>query len=639
MRILPLRIVGFKSSANNRMILHIHRFTQTKSANILRWLFCVSFLALAAFLIYLPSELGATLTIPPDSSEYSICLANLFEHGRFGFTLNGTWYPSRYAPWFSLLCLTPAYLLSGGSALCMHWAILVFALSVLIVVWKMGRMCGLGWIAVLPPILLMFMPDFVFYSRVAMTEIPYSALFAILGIVFVRFVNATRLSVKFCFAVGLLIAWAGLVRSTGYAIAIPFGVAVLLRTTEYTECTEAHQPAMRGISCVSCISWLRLASRIKVGFKRKLLLLFAIGLPICLALLVNAGYNWAVFGSPFRSGYHYWCAVPLDFPELAFNWKYVLPNLKYLLNERIIQVTLAFLGVSFVFIVRQIATKRFAQHRVLILLYSYVLIHFLVLACLYLGYYWSDTRFFLPITISSVVLFFASVHAWLSRIRFPWSVIPAAVVFGVCLFALVDAQPLYLGLAKWRPVMLAETQVANTVLPPGSIVIQRGDPSILDYFGFKEKGLTLFPPDRNFDYLMQMTAPRRITNLVKMPESWDKMIIPDLVKVGVCALPFLATFEERPDCLCSFISEGKRVFSLKSQVGGEGVFSRFNDKVERMGLTMNLFCEWKLPGVLPNPVRHFYDSFLFIGCPMDSLPQIAVEYYEIADSAVGQPIR
>ncbi len=71
-------------------------------------------LAIAAFLIYLPSELGAALTIPPDSSEYSICLANLLEHGRFGFTLNGEWYPSRYSPWFSLLCLTHAYLLGGG---------------------------------------------------------------------------------------------------------------------------------------------------------------------------------------------------------------------------------------------------------------------------------------------------------------------------------------------------------------------------------------------------------------------------------------------------------------------------------------------------------------------------------------------
>ena len=163
------------------MIFHIYRFTLAKGRNVLRWLFCVSLLGLAAFLIYLPSELGAALTIPPDSSEYSICLANFFGHGRFGFVLNGTWYPSRYAPWFSLLCLTPAYLLSGGDVLCVHWAILVFSVMVLVAVWKMGRMCGLGWMAVLPPILLMFTPDFVFYSRVAMTEIPYSALFVILG--------------------------------------------------------------------------------------------------------------------------------------------------------------------------------------------------------------------------------------------------------------------------------------------------------------------------------------------------------------------------------------------------------------------------------------------------------------------------
>ena len=122
-------------------------------------------LLLAAFLIYLPSDLGMSLLIAPDASEYSICLANLFEHRRFGFTLNGEWYPSRYAPWFSLLCLTPAYLLSGGNVLCLHWAILVFALVVLFVVWKIGAVCGLGRMAILPSVLLMLMPDFLFYSR------------------------------------------------------------------------------------------------------------------------------------------------------------------------------------------------------------------------------------------------------------------------------------------------------------------------------------------------------------------------------------------------------------------------------------------------------------------------------------------
>ena len=58
-----------------------------------------------------------------------------------------------------------------------------------------------------------------------------------------------------------------------------------------------------------------------------------------------------------------------------------------------------------------------------------------------------------------------------------------------------------------------------------------------------------------------------------------------------------------------------------------------------MGLTMNLFCERNIPGVSPNSARHFFDEFLFTGCPMDSRPDIAVAYYEIVDSAVRQPIR
>ena len=53
--------------------------TMAESVKFGRNLVCAGLLLFSAFLIYLPSELGAALTIPPDSSEYSICLVNLFD--------------------------------------------------------------------------------------------------------------------------------------------------------------------------------------------------------------------------------------------------------------------------------------------------------------------------------------------------------------------------------------------------------------------------------------------------------------------------------------------------------------------------------------------------------------------------------
>ena len=579
----------------------------------------IGLLLAAAFLIYLPFELGAALTIPPDSSEYSICLGNLFEHGRFGFTLNGTWYPSRYAPWFSLLCLTPAYLLSGGNVLCSHWAILAFALILLIAVWKMGKMCGLGRLSILPPITLMFMPDFVFYSRVAMTEIPYAALFAVISLVFVRFVNKARVSARFCFCVGLLIAWIGLVRTSGFSLAIPFGVVVLLRRTSgvVMKDSENKECSMLSLSYV-CTGW-----------NTRLLLLSAIGLPILVALVVGMGYNWFVFGSPFRSGYNYWCAVPVDFPDLVFNSSYVIPMLKYLLGEPVIQITLIFLCSALFFFMYVIATKNCSAHRTFLLLVGFVLSHLMVLACLYLGYYWPDTRFYLSVTVCSVPLFFVAINAFLSKFGRGMRVLLTMVVFLLSVIAVSNAPTRYLNMAVGRPIWLAQSQITASVLPPKSIVVQSGDPNVLEYFGFGEKELRLFPFCREFDYVTYMVAPSRINHLVKKPESWNIKVIPELVRSGVCSVPFPDVFEERPELIKEYLSQGRRMFFVKDFFRRDAELEKFRSYVENMGLTLKLFGVWNDQGIAPNPVRHLYDRLIFPDYSMDSRPAIMVAYYEV----------
>ncbi len=560
-------------------------------------LFVPGLLALAAFFIYLPSELGAAMTIPPDSSEYSICLANLLEHGRFGFTLNGEWYPSRYTPWFSLFFLFPAYLLSGGNLLCMHWAILGFALALLVALWRMGRLCGLGKLSILPPILLMFMPDFVFYSRIAMTEIPYAALVAITALVFVRLANQGQPSLRFCFYDGLLIAWAFLARSTGFALGVPFGLAIL---------------AKRGME-----------------WKRKIALLFALGLPVAAAQMVSLGFNWMVFGSPFRSGYNYWNAIPNDFPDLMFNWKYVISNVEYLLSEPIIKITIAFLFLPLAFALLAIVTKNAARHRAFLMLTGYVFVHLLALSCLYIGYHWPDTRFFLPITICSIPLFFVAINKLLLKSGNCVRIMLMAIVFGLSLFAMCNSPTRYIYMVKGRPVWLVEAQISGSVLPPDSTVIQQGDPNVLDFFGFKEKRLTLFPFSRNFDYLNYMTAPTRITKLAKSPVSLHQLIIPELVDSGVCGMPFPSVFVERPELVCDYVAEGKNVFFLRSHFCVDENMLSFKSRIEGMGLALKPFGVWNVPGVSPNPIRHLYDRLMFQGYSMDSRPEITVAYYQI----------
>ena len=173
------------------------------------------------------------------------------------------------------------------------------------------------------------------------------------------------------------------------------------------------------------------------------------------------------------------------------------------------------------------------------------------------------------------------------------------------------------------------------------IVLQKGDSNVLEYFGLKDKGLFLFHLNRrNFDYVSQMIAPQRITKLVKTPDYFIPLIIPELVESGVCGMPFPVVFDERPELVKEFISNGKRVFFLRDMFFKEE-YDDFKMRIEGMGLVLREFEVWNVPGISPNPIRHLYDKLLFPGYSMDSRPEITVAYYEVVptDGAAGSSLR
>ena len=584
-----------RAQTHNRSNPRMNRIQKLSGGRLL----LLVLLMLAAFLIYLPPESGIALTIQPDSSEYSICLSNLFEHGRFGFTLNGEWYPSRYTPWFSLFCLSPAYFFCGGNVLCLHYAILFFALVLLTAVWKIGAKTGLGRMSVLPMILIIFTPDFLFYSRVVMTEIPYAALFSVSALAFVRFANSEDYSLWHCLLIGGLIAWTGMVRFSGFALLMPFALLLLLKD---------------------------------IGWQRKLSLIATLSAPIAVAQSLGAVYNWLVFGSPFRSGYHYWLPIPSDFSELTFNLSYVLPCVCYYLRQPIIQISMVFLLVGLVACVLALRTGR---NRNFVLLYVYVSIHSMVLLALYTAYYFRDTRFFLAISLCSVLLLFIAVSEMLAGISKPWRSALVVLVFSGSLVALLQTKSRYLPYAIERTSLLALAQLSSAILPPESVVLQRGDPNIMDYYGFRDKQLILYPLNREFDYVSNMTATQSIAPYCKRPEKCYPGIKPELVASGICKLPFPGTFKETPEEVSAYIAKGKRVFVagvFRDKEELDGVTSR----MEGMGLKLIRFGTWRLPGIEPNQVRHVYDKLLFGDRSMDSRQEITVTYYEIVKRGHGR---
>ena len=557
--------------------------------------------AVAGFLLHLPSELGMSLAIPPDSNEYAIGLAGLFEHGTFGFSLNGEWHPSRYAPWFSLFCLSPAYILFGCDVLTLHWSVLAFALAFLVISYYMAKLAGLGKWSFLCAILPLFIPDFVFYSRMAMTEIPYTALFAASALLFVRLVDEKSPSLRFCLGAGAIVAWCGTVRVTALPMLVLFVVALLAK---------------------------------RRGWRKKIVSVLVLCGPAVVYEIAVLSYNWRVFGSLFRSGYNYWVPVPYDFTELTFSVDLAIRNATRYLHEPLVVITLILVAIVVVvtlLIMHGLFGGR-RENKNFLLLSGYVLFQGAVLFSLYVGYYYYDERFFLPVALCSVPLSFAAL-ARMTRglgVKIASATLVCAVIVVVQCFRV--AQPEYSYMAVGYPFRIVEAKMTSAVIPYGSVVIIEGNPCMLDHFGFREKRLELFPINRDFDYVRDMYALASISKFEPRPKAYTQLIVPEIVASGACVLPFPDTFEENPERVKMYLKENRRVFLQRGVACNPNTeeSKRIFATLDRMGLTAREFGVWSVPEIRANPVRHLYDRIVFPGFSMDSRSEVKSVYYEIS---------
>lgn len=554
----------------------------TTTYRFLRWLGIILALGFAAFLLYVPWQIGFSLAIPPDAEEYAFSLANLIEHGKFGFQLDGVWYPSRYTPWFSLTCLLPCYLLNGGNSLALQPGILVFSLAVLIILYWMGRKLGLGGWSWIPPILAMLLPDFAFYSRLIMTEIPYTALLLASSLVFLRFVEAfSSPSRKMILAAGLLVTWCGAVRSTGLPMLAPFAIVLCIRNKKW---------------------------------KQRISSIALLATPAILFEILNFTYNLHVFGIPFRNGYNYWCSIPYDYPNMLFNIRYLKEAIPYLMGKPLIQfLLLTLLGWAFISCRRahdlpNLATENHSG----IALFGYFAFQCLVLASLYLPYYWTDVRFFVPISICLLPIPFFLVKSITTK--FPPKIQKTSLILIVILLGLfcLGTSNLFQGLASTRPTMTARALKTKEVIPPHSMLILTGDPNLNEYVAIGGRDIRNLPPFRNTDYTMHMVADRSVRNAFpNPPDQWYPMYRKEYVEGGTCKAPFSNVLCESLEPLFESLNEGRRIFLVDQVPSIEAIKPQLIPILESVGLSAAPFGRWVVPAIHPNPIRALYDQLLF----------------------------
>jgi hypothetical protein len=230
-------------------------------------------LALAAIVLLRGPYLASDMAYTPDCAEYALGARRIAAEGRFGFTLGGKDFPSRYPPGFSIL-LSPAYAIGRdiGSG------ILVVTLLALLGVasaWFIGLRLGGPWGALLSALSLLALPDYLRFSGHIMTDVPCCALTLSAGALYLSKRRKTPWA-------GTLAASCAALRPASLAAALPF--------------IEKGMGPRRAA---------------------------ALGLPMLLLGLATALYNLKTFGSPLRNGYNFWCPVPYDYPALVFSLSYL----------------------------------------------------------------------------------------------------------------------------------------------------------------------------------------------------------------------------------------------------------------------------------------------------------------------------
>ena len=496
------------------------------------FILAVLVLILDIFGLYVPAKFGTCWLVIPDALENAFCSDNFLREGKYGFYLNGVLHPSRYLPWFPLLFLAPFQALVGdvygavyGSWLAAAGLAAVMFLSCRQTTVRPGGAgvrdlaCG-GLAGLLTFPVLLLSSFFIALTGYAMTEVPY-LLFCIWAmILWTRLAvrpGVDRASLIWC---AVLIALGGAVRSSAYPMLL--------------------------------LPYILVFSREK-GWKKRFLLWGLAALPTVLVLLASNIFNWAVFGSPFRTGYHFWCPVPYDFMTLTFHPRYAMEYLPRLVREKGFWLTMALLAVCAVWF----RASRTARKEKLWSLprwtaweasMAFALLQSAIIFVLYIVYFFYDKRMYLPILVM-VLPPAASAAAHLLRMVLKkrqtacWVLAGTAVILQIVVMHNLND---YHKAIRAIPDDRAKLETLNAMLPGNAVLLSAFNPAVADKFFQHGTGRRIIPVNRIHEYADKIAAPQKVKVCDLPPRDAFDNLAPGLLSQPGCYLPFPYALSDDP---------------------------------------------------------------------------------------------
>ena len=502
-------------------------------------------LILDLFGLYVPAKFGTCWLVIPDALENAFCSDNFLREGKYGFYLNGILHPSRYLPWFPLLFLAPFQALTGDvyGAVYGSWtaaaglAAVMFFSSMQTTVragLAGGRDVASGSLAGLLtfPVLLLS-SFFIALTGYAMTEVPYLLFCVWAMILWTRLAVHPGVDMTSLIWCSVLIALGGSVRSSAYPMLLLPYILIFVREKDW---------------------------------KRRFLLWFLAALPTAFVLIASNLFNWAVFGSPFRTGYHFWCPVPYDFMPLTFHPRYAAEYLPRLVREKGFWLTTALLTVcaAWFFASRKARKEKpwsLPKWTAWEASMAFALLQGLVIFVLYIVYFFYDKRMYLPILVM-ILPPAASAAAHLLRMILKkrqtacWVLAGAAIILQVVAVRnLNDYHKAIRGIPDDR----ARLEYLSSILPGNAVLLSMFNPAVADRFFQHGTDRMIIPVNRIHEYADKIAAPQKVKVCDPPPRDAFDNLAPGLLSQPGCYLPFPYALSDDPARLNGIMRDNEQI--------------------------------------------------------------------------------
>lgn len=484
---------------------------------------------LAGIIFYRGVFSASNLDITPDSVEYVVAAERWMNEGAYTLNVSGIEFPPRYPPFFSIL-LMPFLWLGGGELGFAIIPVFLAGIALTAAAYRLGYRLAGATGACFSVLAILAQPMVRFWGKQVMTDIPFLALTLWLAVLFHRWCTSPPPSRQpNTIWIGVLIALAVALRPVGLALCGPF---LLL-------------PFYHRFTVLRSVKYF--------------VVLF---IPVALMLVPNSIYNYVVFGSISRNGYHFWTPVPYDYPDLLFNMSYVPANIFALLVQGfggpvLAAVLAGVLRLSKSMVHRGVASRRIAAHESLSPVVVFAVAGPFWITLFHLFYAFPEGRFHMPLV---AVLAILAGSLWGRIVRLT----PVVLTTGMA-FSVVMVLGLRLLLGTPAPAnRLAAKQLA-TMAETNAMIVTTGQLVYLEPLVARNSNRKLIPLSRNYEYAGKIIATSKIEDPQPAPFFYGDHMCQGLINGGgKFAVPLTAL--EQTDLLIEYADRGLLYLDLTGKI-------------------------------------------------------------------------